>query len=83
MEIKIGVVEDYFAHVGAIATTLEQPLSVGDTIKIKRHSGDLIQKVESLQINRQSVTSAKVGDSVGIKISERAHKGNIIYKIVE
>jgi putative protease len=83
MDIKIGAVEDYFAKVGAVAFKLEQPLSVGDTIKIKCRDGDIIQKVESMQIEHKSVTSAKPGDSVGLKISGKAHKGNTIFKVVE
>jgi translation initiation factor IF-2 len=83
MEVKIGVVEDYFGHVGAIALKLEQPLAVGDTIKIKKHDGELVEKIISMQIERQPVSSAKAGDSVGIKISGRAHRGNPVYKVVE
>ncbi len=83
MEIKLGEVEDYFAHVGAISVTLESPLAVGDTIKIHKHDGDIIQKVESLQIEHVAVTSAKEGARVGIKVKEKVHAGNKIFKVVE
>lgn len=83
MEVRIGVVDDFFAKVGVIAVKLEQPLALGDTIKIKKHDGELVEKVTSMQIEHQPVTSAKAGDSVGIKISGKAHKGNVVYKVVE
>jgi len=83
MEVKVGVVEDFFAKVGVVALKLEQPLAVGDTIKIKKHDGELVEKVTSMQIEHQPVSAAKAGDSVGIKITGRAHKGNVVYKVVE
>jgi len=83
MEVKVGVVEDFFAKVGVVALKLEQPLAVGDTIKIKKYDGELVEKVTSMQIEHQPVSAAKAGDSVGIKITGRAHKGNVVYKVVE
>ncbi len=67
MEEKIGVVEDYFAKVSVIAVKLEGELKIGDKIHIKGHTTDFIQTVDSMQIQHQNVTSAKKGDSVGIK----------------
>ena len=77
----MGFVEDYFAHVGVIALTLRAGLSVGDTIRIKGHTTDITQKVESMQIDHQSVQTASSGDSVGIKLVDRARKGDALYKI--
>lgn len=81
MEILIGSVEDFFAHVGVMAVKLEDDLSIGDTIHIKGHTTDFIQTVDSIQINHQPVQHAKKGDDVGIKINERVRRGDKIYKI--
>ncbi|MCS7227795.1 MAG: translation elongation factor-like protein [Endomicrobia bacterium] len=83
MEEKIGVVEDYFAKVSVIAVKLEAPLKIGDKIHIKGHTTDFYQVVESMQIEHQSVSSAGKGDSVGIKVSQRCRKGDVVYKILE
>ena len=79
--IFLGDVEDYFSHVSVIALTLKSPLSIGDNIRIKGHTTDITQKVESLQIDRQPVQTAKAKDGVGIKINDRARKGDAVYKI--
>ena len=79
--VLLGRVEDYFAHIGVLALTLEAPLSVGDTIRIKSMNTDFTQTVDSIQIEHSSVSSANPGDSVGIKVSERAHKNNRVYKV--
>jgi len=79
--VLVGEVADFFAHVGVIALTLQKPLAVGDTIRIKGHTTDLTQKVESLQIEHEAIQAASAKDAVGIKIVERARKGDFVYKV--
>lgn len=79
--VLLGRVEDYFAHVGVLALTLQAPLSVGDMIRIKGHTTDITQKVESIQINHQPVQSASAKDAAGIRVADRARKGDAVYKI--
>ncbi|MBI4370447.1 MAG: translation elongation factor-like protein [Elusimicrobia bacterium] len=79
--ILLGKVEDYFAHIGVIALKLKGALAVGDTIRVKGHTTDLVMKVESIQIEHQTVTLARTGDGVGIKIADRARKGDRVYRI--
>lgn len=79
--VLLGRVEDYFAHVGVVALTLQAPLSVGDMIRIKGHTTDITQKVESIQINHQPVQTASPKDAVGIRVADRSRKGDAVYKI--
>lgn len=82
-EIKVGEVVKFFAKpcVAAIVIT-EGTLKVGDTIHIKGHTTDFTQVVESMQINNQPVTEAKVGEDVGIKVKERVRPGDVAYKVM-
>jgi len=82
MELRLGVVDDFFSHVGVIAIKLEEEISLGDTIHVKGHTTDFTQTVESMQIEHVSVQKAKKGDNVGIKVKERARKGDIVYKVL-
>ncbi len=79
--VLLGRVEDYFAHVNVMALRLLAPISVGDMIRIKGHTTDITQKVESMQIEHQPVQTASAGDSVGIKIADRARRTDVVYKI--
>ena len=79
--VLLGQVEDYFAHVNVMALKLLAPVSVGDMIRIKGHTTDITQKVESMQIEHQPVQAATAGDSVGIKIADRARRTDVVYKI--
>lgn len=80
-EEQIGQVSDFFARPVVAAIELTSPLKVGDTIHIKGHSTDVQYTVASMQIHNASVQEAKAGDPVGVKISDRVRKGDIVYKI--
>lgn len=77
----LGLVDDYYSHVNVVVLTLKAPLSIGDTIRVKGHTTDITQKVESMQINHASVPSASAGDAVGVMVAARARKGDAVYKV--
>ena len=81
-ESKIGLVTHYFGHiqVGAIQLT-EGGLAVGDTIRVKGHTSDFTQRVDSMQIEHQSVPTAAKGDSVGIKLAGHAREHDEVFKV--
>ena len=82
-EEKIGTVSDFFARPIVAAIELTAPLNVGDTIHIKGHTTDLEVVVGSMQIKNATVNQAKAGDSVGVKVTDRARKGDEVYKVTE
>lgn len=82
MELKLGIVDDYFSHVGVMAFKLDGELKVGDTIHIKGHTTEIVQTVESIEIEHKKLDLAKKGDNVGIKTKDRVRKGDTIYKVV-
>ena len=77
----IGKVSDFFAHPVVAGIELTTALKVGDRIRIKGHTTDLEMEVGSIQIDNAQVTEAKASDSIGVKVSERVRKGDIVYKI--
>ena len=83
-ESKIGEVVKFFAKpsVAAVVVT-DGTLKIGDKLRFKGHTSDFTQIVESMQVNNQPVTEAKVGDDVGIKVSERVRPGDVAYKVTE
>jgi translation elongation factor EF-1alpha len=83
-EKRIGTIIDYFAKVGVLAFRVEEDgLKVGDTIHVKGHTTDLTQEVTSMQIDRENIEEAKVGDDVGIKAKDRVRKGDAVFKVIE
>ncbi len=81
-EIKVGTVSDFFAHPVVAGIELSGELNTGDLIRIKGHTTDMELTVSSIQIDNNSVASAKAGDAIGIKVTERVRPGDTVYKIV-
>ena len=79
----IGKVSDFFARPVVAGIELTASLKVGDRIHIKGHTTDLEIAVNSMQINNVNVEQAKAGDNVGIKVSERVRRGDLVYKITD
>ena len=80
-EIEIGAISEFFARPVVAGIKLTAPLKTGDRIHIKGHTTDLELVVESMQINNVNVTEAKVGDEVGIKLPDRARKGDAVTRV--
>jgi len=63
---EIGEITHYFANIKvAVVKVTGQGLRLGDKINIKGKATDLLQKVESMQIESVDVKAAKKGESGG------------------
>ncbi len=82
-EEVIGKVSDFFARPVVAGIELTAGLNVGDKIHIKGHTTDMELTVDSMQIDNVDVKEAKTGDNVGIKVSDRVRRGDIIYKVID
>ena len=80
---QIGQITHYFDHINVAALILTETLRVGDTIHILGHSTDFKQDVTSLQIEHQAVNEAKPGDDVGMKVIQKVHPHDKIYKLTD
>ncbi len=78
---EIGKVTHYFGKIGVVAIELTGSLKVGDTILIEGHGDKLEQRVDSMQIESKSVTEAKAGDGVGLKVTQKVHVGDSVYRL--
>lgn len=77
----IGEITHYFGKIGVVVVKLEETLKVGDTIKIVGGGTEFTQTVESIQIEHEQVQKAGAGESVGLKVAQRAKEGYKVYKL--
>ena len=82
-EEEVGKVSDFFAHPVVAGIELTATLKAGDTIHIKGHTTAMEFTVSSMQIDNVDVTEAKAGDAIGVKVSERVRRGDIVYKVTD
>ena len=83
-EQETGYISKYFGkiNVGAIDLTTGE-LNTGDVIHIQGHTTDLEETVTSMQIEHASVSEAKAGDSIGMKVSEIVRRGDKVYRVLK
>jgi len=80
-EKEIGKITHYYSHLSVGIIELSDTLQAGESIHIKGHSSDFTQGVDSIQIEHASVSQAKPGDVVGIKVANKVHPHDKVYKV--
>jgi putative protease len=80
-EVEVGTVNKYFDKIGVGMIQVTQgALSVGDTIHIKGNTTDLTVTISSMQVQRQPVQTANVGEEAGIKLDSKVRQNDKVYK---
>jgi hypothetical protein len=79
--VLVGAINHYFPKVRAAVIKLKVPLSVGDTIRIKGHTSDFTESVNSIQIDRVPIDSAKKGQEIGLLVNSRVRQHDLVYKV--
>lgn len=80
---EVGRVTHYFDRVGVAVVELSGTLRKGDRISVEGATTSFTQRVESMQIEHEPVEEGRPGESIGLKIAERARKGDVVYKLSE
>ena len=80
-EKEIGKITHYYGNLSVGIIELSDALKTGDKIRIKGHSSDFTQDIASIEIEHKTVSEAKAGDVVGVKVSQKVHEHDKVYKI--
>lgn len=81
-EEAVGIVTHYYSHLSvAIVQVNKGEIRTGDTIRIKGHTTDMTQQVESMEYEHQHIDAAAAGMSVGIRVKDHAREHDIVYKV--
>ncbi len=84
MEKKlIGKVSHYFGKISVAGIQLSEPLKVGDKISIEGATTKFEEIIDSMQIDNATVTQAKAGDNIGIKVKEKTRVGDDVFLVKE
>ena len=79
----IGEITHYFGKISVGIIKLSDELKAGDTVRIKGHTSDFTQQVSSMQVEHVDVSEARTGDAVGIKVDQKVHEHDSVYKVIE
>jgi translation elongation factor EF-Tu-like GTPase len=78
--VETGRITHFFSKIGVAVVELTAPLAVGDSILVKGPSTDFEQTVESMQIEHKNIQRAEAGQSIGLKLLQRARERDAVYK---
>jgi putative protease len=83
-EEKVGTVAGYYAKIGVAAVRLtDGDLRVGDHVRIRGHTTDFTQPVESMEVEHRPVERAERGSEVALKVRERVRLHDQILRVSE
>lgn len=78
---KVGKITHYYDRLGVAVIKLDKTLRVGDQVKISGHGEEFSQTVDSMQMEHESIKSAKKGQSIGLKVNQPVKDGTDIYLV--
>jgi len=81
-EKEIGKITHYYSHLSVGIIELTDALKLGENIHIKGHSSDFTQGIDSMQVEHADVSEAKAGDVIGIKLLQKVHPHDKVYKVI-
>lgn len=82
MDKPVGKVVHFYDKLGVAIIDLDSGgLKIGDEVKFKRGDEEFNQKIESLQVEHESVDAVKKGDSFGVKVDQVAKPGTQVYLV--
>jgi len=80
----VGKIIKYYPKINVAAIKLSSELKTGDNIVIIGDETGLVKsKIEKIEIKKQSVSEAKKGQEIGIKILQKVRKNDDVYLLVK
>jgi putative protease len=76
----IGLVTHYFSHLSVAGISLTAPLAVGDRIHIRGHTTNLVQAVESMEVEHRKVERVGPGDDIALKVEDHVRDGDLLFR---
>lgn len=76
----LGEITHYYSKIGVAIIKLNGSLSVGDKIKVKGHSTEFEQGIDSIEIEHKKVDKADSGDVIGLKVNDKVREGDKLFK---
>jgi hypothetical protein len=80
MDIQIAKVTHYYDSIAiAVVEVMNQPLRVGDKVKFAGVKDDVVQTIQSLQVEHTQVHEILPGESGGIVVKHPVCVGDVVY----
>ena len=74
----VGKVIHYYDKIGVAIVELGSVLKTGDVVKFIKGDDEFEQTIDSIQIEKTSIDSAKKGDVIGVKTDSPVKEGTLV-----
>ena len=76
------MVTHYFGHVNVAIVKVESgEIRVLDTLHFRGHTTDFYQRIAHMELDHQRIDVARVGQEVGVQISQRVREHDRVYRV--
>lgn len=76
----VGKVIHFYPKISVAIVQLKSELRNGDIVSVEGHGRAFKQRVSSMQVEHAPISVARKGQSIGMKVSQRAKEGDIVFK---
>jgi len=74
----VGKVVHYYDKIGVAIVELGGVLKTGDVVKFIKGDDEFEQTIDSIQIEKTAIDSAKKGDVIGVKTDSPVKEGTLV-----
>ena len=75
----VGVVTHYYGNLSVAIVKFNQNISIGKNLSFLGSTTDFSQIINSMELDRKSVTMAQKGKEIGIKVNKKVREGDKVY----
>ena len=79
-EKPIGEITHYYGGINVAIVKFNKEVAVGEEVHFKGVHTDFTQTIGSMQYDHKDIEKAKKGQEVGIKVEEKVHEGDKVFK---
>ena len=78
---EVGEIIHFFSKISVAIIKLSDELIVGDTVSFEGATTNFSQKIESMQVDYESITKAQKGVEIGVKVKDPVRTGDKVFKV--
>ena len=79
----VGTIVQYYSRLGVAGLALSARLKVGQQIRICGQQTNFVQRVKSMELNRQRVSGANANNNVGILVDRPVEPDDLVLLVKE
>jgi len=78
---RVGTVTHFFDKILVAVIRVDAPIAVGDELAIEGPQTNIKMKVQSMQVEHESIKAAKKGDDIGMKVPSPVKAKDLVFKV--